>query len=259
MEVKQWNVQPVEWRHQQVVCQKWRLYHWNWLTDLMRMIQLFSYFHPAHESSDVAVVAPTIFCHVNHWKQTILYSRFLSNVFFFFLIWINIYGTLFLINLFWYQLFCCSQVYKSRYQGGKMKLLNKELVEVEEHTRCKCDCRKKESDCTRFQRYNKAQCMCICINIEDKNKCLGVSVKWMLCLCHIHHWILKWFVIHRRVARKFGMQKVARADVVNQKNVPLEHISMRILVHAKRYIPHKNSLNQCLSAVLVILVHWFVR
>lgn len=56
-----------------------------------------------------------------------------------------------------------------------MKLLNKELVEVEEHTRCKCDCRLKPNDCSKFQRYNKAQCMCICINIEDKNKCLAVS------------------------------------------------------------------------------------
>ncbi|XP_031627659.1 uncharacterized protein LOC116343618 [Contarinia nasturtii] len=66
------------------------------------------------------------------------------------------------------------EVFKSQYQsGGKMKFLNKEIVEVEEHTKCKCDCRKKESDCKKNQRYNKSQCLCYCINIEDKNKCLA--------------------------------------------------------------------------------------
>lgn len=56
-----------------------------------------------------------------------------------------------------------------------MKFLNRELVFVEEHTKCKCDCRKKESECTKFQRYDKSQCMCNCINLEDQNKCLAVS------------------------------------------------------------------------------------
>lgn len=68
------------------------------------------------------------------------------------------------------------QVFKSQYQGGnKMKFLNRELVFVEEHTKCKCDCRKKANECTRFQRYDKSQCMCNCINLEDQNKCLAVS------------------------------------------------------------------------------------
>lgn len=79
------------------------------------------------------------------------------------------------------------EVYKSQYQGGnKLKFINRELVFVDEHTKCKCDCRKKESDCTKFQRYDKSQCMCNCVNLEDKNKCLGNDQKiWDAndCLC----------------------------------------------------------------------------
>lgn len=125
-----------------------------------------------------------------------------------------------------------------------MKLLNKELVEVEEHSRCKCDCRKKESDCTKFQRYNRAQCMCICINIEDKNKCLAVSFHSVF-FCLLASKIMLSNTIRiifclasffRKVAKKFGMQTLARVDAVNQKNARPEHILMKIHAHVKRYV-----------------------
>lgn len=76
-----------------------------------------------------------------------------------------------------YMYIVLKKVVKSRYQGGnKMKFLNKEPVLVEEHLNCKCECKKKESDCSRFQRYNKASCSCLCINTEDQTKC------WRVCL-----------------------------------------------------------------------------
>lgn len=68
------------------------------------------------------------------------------------------------------------QVIKAKYQGGtKISYRNKEVVIVEEHTKCKCDCRKKESDCNSRQRYDKRQCSCTCINTDDINKCLSVN------------------------------------------------------------------------------------
>lgn len=56
--------------------------------------------------------------------------------------------------------------------NGRTKLIGREIIEVEKHTKCKCDCRVKESDCSEYQRYNKASCSCVCMNIEDQKKCL---------------------------------------------------------------------------------------
>lgn len=66
---------------------------------------------------------------------------------------------------------------KSQYTGGtKLKYLGKELIPVDEHLSCKCDCRIKEEDCNpHFQKYDKSQCKCYCTNTDDQHKCLQVS------------------------------------------------------------------------------------
>lgn len=67
------------------------------------------------------------------------------------------------------------QIIKSQYTGNaKMPLKEKVPVVVEEHTKCKCDCRIKEKDCKRNQIYVKSQCKCECTNVDDHNKCLAV-------------------------------------------------------------------------------------
>jgi hypothetical protein len=45
-------------------------------------------------------------------------------------------------------------------------------VDVEEHERCKCDCRVMESQCIPMkQKYDRHACMCRCINMDEKEKC----------------------------------------------------------------------------------------
>uniref|UniRef100_A0A182NVH4 Platelet-derived growth factor (PDGF) family profile domain-containing protein n=1 Tax=Anopheles dirus TaxID=7168 RepID=A0A182NVH4_9DIPT len=56
--------------------------------------------------------------------------------------------------------------------GKKDRFSHRELVPVEEHMRCKCQCRVKESDCTERQLYNPNNCRCECTNKEDRNRCL---------------------------------------------------------------------------------------
>lgn len=69
-------------------------------------------------------------------------------------------------------------IIKSQYTGNaKMPLKEKVPVVVEEHTKCKCDCRIKENDCKRNQIYIKSQCKCECTNVDDHNKCLGETSK----------------------------------------------------------------------------------
>lgn len=46
------------------------------------------------------------------------------------------------------------------------------LVEVEEHTKCRCTCLHRESDCNDKQEYIKDKCACACKNAEsNKKKC----------------------------------------------------------------------------------------
>ncbi|XP_053678881.1 vascular endothelial growth factor A isoform X2 [Anopheles nili] len=56
--------------------------------------------------------------------------------------------------------------------GKKDRFSHLELVPVEEHVRCKCQCRVKESHCTERQIYNPNNCRCECTNKEDRNQCL---------------------------------------------------------------------------------------
>ncbi|XP_053667998.1 uncharacterized protein LOC128718394 [Anopheles marshallii] len=59
------------------------------------------------------------------------------------------------------------------YRSGKRdKFSHLELVPVEEHVRCKCQCRVKEWHCTEKQVYNPNNCRCECTNKEDRNRCL---------------------------------------------------------------------------------------
>ncbi|KAK9872171.1 hypothetical protein WA026_016224 [Henosepilachna vigintioctopunctata] len=62
-------------------------------------------------------------------------------------------------------------VTKTQYIGTSLKFVGKELVVLEKHNKCKCDCRIKAEDCTQFQQYNKQQCRCICKNSDEERKC----------------------------------------------------------------------------------------
>lgn len=68
------------------------------------------------------------------------------------------------------------KIIKTQYTGdARMSLKEKVPVVVEEHVKCKCDCRIKEKDCKRNQIYMKSACKCECTNFDDHNKCLGVK------------------------------------------------------------------------------------
>ncbi|PSN35921.1 hypothetical protein C0J52_07155 [Blattella germanica] len=65
------------------------------------------------------------------------------------------------------------QVIVTKFEGGtKLTFKGKEIVTVEQHTKCKCDCRVKETDCNSLQEYNKAECRCICMNVDEEQKCI---------------------------------------------------------------------------------------
>ncbi|XP_055370905.1 uncharacterized protein LOC129605277 isoform X2 [Condylostylus longicornis] len=55
---------------------------------------------------------------------------------------------------------------------GRTKLRPKrEIVTVEQHDSCTCQCIVKAEDCGEFQKYDPINCQCICPNVDDKEKC----------------------------------------------------------------------------------------
>ncbi|XP_015185303.1 PREDICTED: vascular endothelial growth factor C [Polistes dominula] len=48
---------------------------------------------------------------------------------------------------------------------------NKEIIPIEEHTKCKCDCKIKAQHCNKKQAYRRNECSCVCMNIDEENKC----------------------------------------------------------------------------------------
>ncbi|RZC32937.1 vascular endothelial growth factor A-A-like, partial [Asbolus verrucosus] len=80
------------------------------------------------------------------------------------------------------------KVIKTQYTGGKkLKLVGKEVVLVEKHTKCKCDCRVRPEDCNKFQEYKKSECRCACTNYDEEKKCYknNATKLWNpdLCAC----------------------------------------------------------------------------
>lgn len=109
-----------------------------------------------------------------------------------------------------------------------MPLKEKVPVIVEEHTKCKCDCRIKEHDCKRNQVYVKSQCKCECTNVDDYNKCLSVMV---IAYFYIFVCFFELNFCYRKHL-KFGTRMIALVDVEIQGNVRLERTMMKTHVDA---------------------------
>ncbi|XP_024871614.1 uncharacterized protein LOC112454449 [Temnothorax curvispinosus] len=67
-----------------------------------------------------------------------------------------------------------------------MNYRGRRIVPVEEHTKCKCDCKIKEEHCNDKQHYEPHNCKCTCSNIDEEEKCRKDNAKiWNqeLCAC----------------------------------------------------------------------------
>lgn len=64
-------------------------------------------------------------------------------------------------------------VTKTRYSPGtsRLKPIEKEIISVERHTKCLCDCITTADDCNQLQHYRKSECKCICKNTDEEKKC----------------------------------------------------------------------------------------
>ncbi|XP_069680508.1 uncharacterized protein [Periplaneta americana] len=66
------------------------------------------------------------------------------------------------------------QVIETQYEGGTtLNFKGKKYITVEQHTKCKCDCKIKEEHCNKLQKYEKGECNCVCQNIDEEQKCIA--------------------------------------------------------------------------------------
>ncbi|XP_017040524.1 LOW QUALITY PROTEIN: uncharacterized protein LOC108087598 [Drosophila ficusphila] len=70
--------------------------------------------------------------------------------------------------------------------GGRQPFV---IINVEEHTACRCDCTTKAKDCNAYQTYREDLCRCQCNNNDAREKCLeqGDTKYWVddncACVC----------------------------------------------------------------------------
>ncbi|XP_076176994.1 PDGF- and VEGF-related factor 1 isoform X2 [Ptiloglossa arizonensis] len=57
--------------------------------------------------------------------------------------------------------------------NGMLNFKNNQIVLVEEHTKCKCDCKIKAENCTEKQSYVEDDCRCECNNVDEASKCVN--------------------------------------------------------------------------------------
>ncbi|XP_054728834.1 uncharacterized protein LOC129237887 isoform X2 [Anastrepha obliqua] len=62
--------------------------------------------------------------------------------------------------------------------GDSTRIRGKEIVVVEQHTKCQCDCRIKAEDCNSYQIYRRDMCSCVCTNEDALQKCLSEEHKY---------------------------------------------------------------------------------
>lgn len=95
------------------------------------MIQPIFTIHRVHELSAVGAVARTVYSRVSQLKQKPLRFRLINNI-----LLTSTYQKGILMCVFF-----LIQVIVSQYTGGtKLTLKGKDLILVEKHTKCKCDC-----------------------------------------------------------------------------------------------------------------------
>ena len=57
-------------------------------------------------------------------------------------------------------------------QSDGFNYRSKQIVPLEEHTKCMCDCRIKPEHCNNKQSYVPEECRCMCNNVDEQKKCI---------------------------------------------------------------------------------------
>ncbi|XP_022236400.1 vascular endothelial growth factor A-like isoform X2 [Limulus polyphemus] len=71
------------------------------------------------------------------------------------------------------------KVLKARYPevGAEMfQFQNFEVIGIEKHDKCSCECKQKPSDCTNLQTYQHNLCQCVCINSNIAGTCTNKQI-----------------------------------------------------------------------------------
>lgn len=71
------------------------------------------------------------------------------------------------------------KVIKAQYPepgASKFNFVGHEIVTLEKHDKCGCECKERPSDCNALQQYT--ECRCVCRNTRDMEACSGPEMLW---------------------------------------------------------------------------------
>ncbi|KAH7954781.1 hypothetical protein HPB49_021839 [Dermacentor silvarum] len=71
------------------------------------------------------------------------------------------------------------KVIKAQYPepgASKFNFVGHEIVTLEKHDKCSCECKEKPTDCNALQQYN--ECRCVCRNNNEMLSCNGPGMVW---------------------------------------------------------------------------------
>lgn len=71
------------------------------------------------------------------------------------------------------------KVIKAQYPepgASKFNFVGHEIVTLEKHDKCGCECKERPSDCNALQQYH--ECRCVCRNNKDMDACSGPAMLW---------------------------------------------------------------------------------
>ncbi|XP_056636518.1 uncharacterized protein LOC130445053 [Diorhabda sublineata] len=71
------------------------------------------------------------------------------------------------------------EVYKLKWKvmNKKFNYVSKEVIPIERHIQCSCECKTRPEDCLPYQKYVEANCVCACTNTDEELKCIEDSKK----------------------------------------------------------------------------------
>jgi len=64
------------------------------------------------------------------------------------------------------------EVIVSQFNGTHFSFVDRKIVSIDQHLKCKCECIIKQENCNSLQNYYHDECRCVCSNEEDHDKCI---------------------------------------------------------------------------------------
>lgn len=118
------------------------------------------------------------------------------------------------------------KVIKAQYPepgASKFNFVGHEIVTLEKHEKCSCECKERPSDCNAMQQYS--ECRCVCRNNNEMQACNGPGMVWdprdCRCKCRDYAECSTGFYYNTRTCR---CEQLSRSRIASRIRQPLPRL-----------------------------------